>query len=158
MVGYQDWELMFPVKLNLHKYVFLEWNVIRHLCYQKRYKHYANMPKYCVKMSGLLKPSFTTLGYNGGKYSSCGSLGKANQSLKLQFQYQNLTSLSLLPILRYLSLTQSFSCNRKYIYIYIYISNVYWTVHHCNSRGIKNQLDVTCCLYFTYICSTCFEH
>jgi len=24
--------------------------------------------------------------------------------------------------------------------------------------GIKNQLDVTCCLYFTYICSTCFEH
>ena len=22
-------------------------------------------------------------------------------------------------------------------------------------RGIKNQLDVTCCLYFTYICSTC---
>ena len=36
-------------------------------------------------------------------------------------------------------------------------SNVYWTVHHCNSWGIKNQLDVTC-LYFTYICSTCFEH
>ena len=33
-------------------------------------------------------------------------------------------------------------------------SNVYWTVHHCNSWGIKNQLDVTCCLYFTYICST----
>ena len=24
------------------------------------------------------------------------------------------------------------------------ISNVYWTVHHCNSWGIKNQLDVTC--------------
>ena len=37
-------------------------------------------------------------------------------------------------------------------------SNVYWTVHRCNSWGIKNQLDVTCCLYFTYICSTCFEH
>jgi len=24
--------------------------------------------------------------------------------------------------------------------------------------GIKNQLDVTDCLYFTHICSTCFEH
>ena len=30
-------------------------------------------------------------------------------------------------------------------------------MHHCNSWGIKNQLDVTCCLYFTYICSTCFN-
>ena len=29
-------------------------------------------------------------------------------------------------------------------------SNVYWTVHHCKSWGIKNQLDVTCYLYFTY--------
>ena len=28
-------------------------------------------------------------------------------------------------------------------------SNVYWTVHHCNSWGVKNQLDVTY-LYFTY--------
>ena len=37
-------------------------------------------------------------------------------------------------------------------------SNVYWTVHHCNSWRMKDQLDVTCCLYFTYICSTCFEH
>ena len=30
------------------------------------------------------------------------------------------------------------------------VSNVYWTVHHCNSWGIKNQLDVTCYFYFTY--------
>ena len=29
-------------------------------------------------------------------------------------------------------------------------TNVYWIVHHCNSWGIKNQLDVTCYLYFTY--------
>ena len=28
--------------------------------------------------------------------------------------------------------------------------NVYWTVHHCNSWGIKIQLDVTCFFYFTY--------
>ena len=28
-------------------------------------------------------------------------------------------------------------------------SNVYWTVHHCNSRGIRNQLDVTCFVYYT---------
>ena len=26
-------------------------------------------------------------------------------------------------------------------------SNVYWTVHHCNSWGMKNQLDVTCYLF-----------
>ena len=27
-------------------------------------------------------------------------------------------------------------------------SNVYWTVHHCNSWRIKNQLDVTCYFYY----------
>ena len=41
----------------------------------------------------------------------------------------------------------------KIMFIYILrvsgVSNVYWTVHHCNSWGIKNQLDVTCYLYFT---------
>ena len=36
--------------------------------------------------------------------------------------------------------------------------NVYWTVHHCNSWRMKDQLDVTC--YFTSLlmCSTCFGH
>ena len=29
-------------------------------------------------------------------------------------------------------------------------SNVCWTVNHCNSWGIKNQLDVTCYFCFTY--------
>ena len=35
---------------------------------------------------------------------------------------------------------------------------VYWTVHHCDSWRIKEQLDVTC--YFTSLlmCSTCFGH
>ena len=28
-------------------------------------------------------------------------------------------------------------------------SDVYWTVHHCDSWRIKNQLDVTCYIYFT---------
>ena len=28
-------------------------------------------------------------------------------------------------------------------------SNVYWTVHHYNSWGIRNQLDVTCDIYYT---------
>ena len=27
------------------------------------------------------------------------------------------------------------------------LSNVYWIVHHCNSWGMKNQLDVTCYLF-----------
>jgi len=27
---------------------------------------------------------------------------------------------------------------------YHWESNVYWTMHHCNSWGMKNQLDVTC--------------
>ena len=27
--------------------------------------------------------------------------------------------------------------------------NVYWTVHHCNSWGIRNQLDVTYYVYYT---------
>ena len=28
-------------------------------------------------------------------------------------------------------------------------SDVYWTVHHCDNWLIKNQLDVTCFMYFT---------
>ena len=37
-------------------------------------------------------------------------------------------------------------------------SNVYWTVHHCSSWGMKDQLDVT--FYFISIImrSTCFGH
>ena len=36
-------------------------------------------------------------------------------------------------------------------------SNVYWTVHHCNSWGMKNQLDVTCYFISIIMRSTCFE-
>ena len=37
-------------------------------------------------------------------------------------------------------------------------SNVYWTVHHCNSRRMKDQLDVTCYFISLLMCSTCFGH
>ena len=37
-------------------------------------------------------------------------------------------------------------------------SYVYWTVHHCSSRRIKDQLDVTCCFVSLLMCSTCFGH
>ena len=37
-------------------------------------------------------------------------------------------------------------------------SNVYWTVHHCNSWGMKNQLDVTCHFISLLMRSTCFGH
>ena len=37
------------------------------------------------------------------------------------------------------------------------ISNVYWTVHHCNSWRMKDQLDVTC-YFISLMCSTCFGH
>ena len=56
------------------------------------------------------------------------------------------------------SWNNSVPSGRIVIKLDIWVPNVYWTVHHCNSWGIKNQLDVTCCLYFTYICWTCFEH
>ena len=36
--------------------------------------------------------------------------------------------------------------------------NVYWTVHHCNSWGMKNQLDVTCYFISLIMRSTCFGH
>ena len=36
--------------------------------------------------------------------------------------------------------------------------NVYWTVHHCNSLGMKNQLDVTCYFISLIMRSTCFGH
>jgi hypothetical protein len=32
---------------------------------------------------------------------------------------------------------------------YNWESNVYWTVHHYNSWGIRNQLDVPCDIYYT---------
>ena len=35
---------------------------------------------------------------------------------------------------------------------------VYWTVHHCNSWRIKDQLDVTCYFISLLMCSTCFGH
>ena len=37
-------------------------------------------------------------------------------------------------------------------------SNVYWTVHHCNSWRMKDQLDVTCYFIPLLMCSTCFGH
>jgi len=37
-------------------------------------------------------------------------------------------------------------------------SDVYWTVHHCASWGIKDQLDVTCYFISLLMCSTCFGH
>ena len=37
-------------------------------------------------------------------------------------------------------------------------SNVYWTVHHCNSWRMKDQLDVTCYIISLLMCSTCFGH
>ena len=37
-------------------------------------------------------------------------------------------------------------------------SNVYWTVHHCNSWRMKDQLDDTCYFISLIMCSTCFRH
>jgi hypothetical protein len=37
-------------------------------------------------------------------------------------------------------------------------SNVYWTVHHCNSWRMEDQLDVTCYFISLLICSACFGH
>ena len=36
-------------------------------------------------------------------------------------------------------------------------TNVYWTVHHCNSWGMKDQLDVTCYFFFTYYALNMFR-
>ena len=36
------------------------------------------------------------------------------------------------------------------------LSNVYWTVHHCDSWRMKDQLDVTCYFISLLTCSTCF--
>jgi len=38
------------------------------------------------------------------------------------------------------------------------IANVYWTVHHCNSWRIIDQLDVTCYFISLLMYSTCFGH
>jgi len=37
-------------------------------------------------------------------------------------------------------------------------TNVYWTVHHCNSWRMKDQLDVTCYFISLIMRSTCFGH
>jgi len=45
------------------------------------------------------------------------------------------------------------------LYSLIHISKivpyVHWTVHHCNSWRIKDQLDVTCSFISVLMCSTC---
>jgi len=38
------------------------------------------------------------------------------------------------------------------------LSDVYWTVHHCDNWRIKNQLDVTYYFIVLLIGSTCFGH
>jgi len=35
---------------------------------------------------------------------------------------------------------------------------IYWTVHHCDSWRIKDQLDVTCYFISLLMCSACFGH
>jgi len=44
------------------------------------------------------------------------------------------------------------------ISIMYYIPYVYWTVHHCDSWRIKDQLYVTCYFISLLMCSTCFGH
>ena len=41
---------------------------------------------------------------------------------------------------------------------YVKVSYVYWTVHHCDSWRIKDQLDVTWYYISLLMCSTCFGH
>ena len=38
------------------------------------------------------------------------------------------------------------------------VTYVYWTVHHCDSWRIKEQLDVTCYFISRLMCSICFGH
>jgi len=38
------------------------------------------------------------------------------------------------------------------------LSYVSWTVHHCDSWRVKDQLHVTCCFISLLMCSTCFRH
>ena len=38
---------------------------------------------------------------------------------------------------------------------YLLVSNVYWTVHHCNSWRMKDQLDVICYFISIIMRSTC---
>jgi len=40
----------------------------------------------------------------------------------------------------------------------IYVSYVYWILHHCNSRRIKDQHDVTSYFISLLMCSKCFGH
>jgi len=40
----------------------------------------------------------------------------------------------------------------------IQYSCVYWTMHHCDSWRIKDQLDVICYCISLLMCSTCFGH
>ena len=36
-------------------------------------------------------------------------------------------------------------------------SNIYWTMHHCNSWRMKDQLDVTCYFISLHICSNVLD-
>jgi len=54
---------------------------------------------------------------------------------------------------KHLIFSFQFPCNMLFSKSY-----VYWTVYHCDSSRIKDQLHVTCYFISLLMCSTCFGH
>ena len=80
--------------------------------------------------------------------------GFINQILYSQFDLYYLTKCEIIFLCFKI-------CLQTYEYLLtsvssILCSNVYWTVHNCNSWSMKDQLDVTCYFILLVMCSTCF--
>jgi len=56
------------------------------------------------------------------------------------------------------SVLKSHTLNYGYVLEDVGVSYVYWTMHHCDSWRIKDQLDVTYYFISLLMCSTCFGH
>ena len=62
------------------------------------------------------------------------------------------------PVIFEPTCTSLTGCSSKYITKVESKCYVYWTVHHCDSWRIRDQLDVTTYFISLLVFSTCFEH
>ena len=77
--------------------------------------------------------------------------------LKLSLHNKRVSSHFMLKLIR--KFTTSSSSSQALSDWYSNLTfNDYWTVHHCISWRMKDQLDVTCYFISLVMCSTCFGH
>ena len=106
---------------------------------------------YCV-LNYPLEPHFSVSSPNRNNCSNTNYIETTHRSEQNSYCFQNLVHITRSARSGLIQVTQNTYTK------YSGRSNVYWTVHHCNSWRIRGQLDVTCYFISLLMCSTCFGH